>query len=496
MWFLALLLAAAATAAACTIGVADGTATPDGRPLLWKVRDNGAVPDNEVYHNSSLAIPFTAVVTADGHDDSPAWMGVNQAGFALVNADVQDLAEPATRANGEFMREALGTCRSVEEFVAMLEATGGARDVHANFGVIDSTGAALIIEASRDSFWTYDTRDTERGVIVRTNFACVDTAGTGIDGLAGDERFIRSTDLVMGWADLGELTVTNLAGRHARDFSNWAGQPVDVPCFACGEPDSLPGYYDTFFSISSGGTVSAAVIQGVQAGELAWLTTLWAQLGQPNCTIASPYWPVGPVPAVADGVGSAPLCDLANDVRAHVVFDVMWYPRLVDTFALLDGEGGGLWTVLRPAEAQAIAVTEGRLDGWRIAPPAWDTVLAYQDSLAGAAYDLLADDVLTAVSDDVAGAIPASLLSARPNPFNPVTTFTFELPTTDHVVLAIFDLQGRELATLACGDLPPGRHAVTWRGRDAGGRTLPSGIYLARLDAASVRATHRVVLLR
>jgi hypothetical protein len=265
------------TSPACTIGVASGRATADGRPLLWKVRDNAAVPDNEVYYNTPLALPFLAVVSADGGADSPAWMGTNVHGFSLVNANAGDLSARLSRANGEFMRAALGSCRSVREFVDLLAATDGIRDTHGNFGVIDSTGAALIIEASRHQFWTYDTADTELGFIIRTNFACVDTAGTGIDGLPGAERFVRATDLVTGWVDSGDLTVANLAGQLARDFSGWSSQPIPVPCYGCGAPDSLYGCFDTFFSICAGGTVSAAVIQGVApppALEPAWLTTL------------------------------------------------------------------------------------------------------------------------------------------------------------------------------------------------------------------------------
>lgn len=479
-----------ASASACTIGVASGEATPDGRPLLWKVRDNGAVPDNEVYYNTTLALPFIAVVTADGNPDSPTWMGVNERGFAVVNSDVGSLADPATRANGEFMRAALGSCRSVSEFVSLLESTSGIRDTHGNFGVIDSTGAALIIEASRDQFWIYDTRGTEHGFIVRTNFACADTADTGIDGLPGAERFVRSTDLVTAWVDADDLTVANLAGRQARDFSRWNSQPIAVPCFDCGEPDSLQGYFDTYFSISAGGTVSAAVIQGVApppSGEPAWLTTFWVQLGQPTCAIASPYWPVGPTPAEADGAGTAPLCDLANQLRETTVFNVPNYPRLVSTLALRDGNGGGLWSVLLPAETMALAATDERLARWRIDPPPVSSVLAFEDSLARMAHDLLLVDVVSE-----APTLPPRLrLSAYPIPFNPTTTLAFDLPRKGWVRLDVHDLAGRRVARLVDGVRPAGAQRVEWRAQG-----LASGVYLARLQAAGAVARRRLVLVR
>ena len=487
----AVLVAICGTLAqACTIGVASGRATADGRPLLWKVRDNGAVPDNEVYYNTSLTLPFIALVTANGEPDSPTWMGTNVHGFALVNSDARDLADPEPRANGEFMRAALGSCRSVSEFLTLLEATNGIRDTHGNFGVIDSTGAAYIIEASRDDYWTYDTRDTERGFIIRTNFACVDTAGTGIDGLPGEERFVRSTDLVTEWTDAGNLNVANLAGQHARDFSDWASRPFPVPCYDCGEPDTLYGYIDTYFSISAGGTVSAAVIQGVApppAVEPAWLTTFWVHLGQPACTIASPYWPVGPAPAVADGSETAPLCDLANQLRQHVVFHIPSYPRIVDSFALRDGNGGGLWSTLLPAETAAFNVTNERLSRWRLDPPATSTVLAFEDSLAGAAYDLLVLDVL------VVPPTPATQLqlAAYPNPFNPTTTLVFDLPREGQVRLDVHDLVGRRVARLLDGFRAAGTHRVGWQPDG-----LPSGVYVARLQAAGALGRRRLLLVR
>ncbi len=484
----AIVAICAAAPLACTIGVANGDATADGRPLLWKVRDNAAVPNNEVYYNTSLTLPFVAVVTANGGPDSPTWMGVNRRGFALVNANAGDLIDPPERANGEFMRAALGSCRSVGEFLALLESTNGIRDTHGNFGVIDSTGAAFIVEASRDQFWIYDTRDTDRGFIVRTNFACVDTAGTGIDGLPGEERFVRSTDLVTGWVDADDLTVANLAGRHARDFSNWACQPFPVPCYECGEPDSLHGCFDTFFSISAGGTVSGAVIQGVApppASEPAWLTTMWVHLGQPACTIAAPYWPVGPTPAVADGPETAPLCDLAQRLRFEVVFRIPYYPRIVDSFALMRPGGGGLWSTLLPAEAAIRDAVNERLTWWRRHPPAASVVLAFEDSLASAVYEHLTVDIVTPAS---APAAPTRL-NAYPNPFNPATTLAFDLPRRGHVRLDIHDPRGRRVARLVDGVRAAGPHRVGWR---AAG--LASGVYVARL-VADGSTTHRRLLL-
>ncbi len=482
----------------CTIGVAAGRATADGRPLLWKVRDQPAVPHNEVYCNGALAHRFVAVVDANGHDGSSAWLGVNEHGFAVLNANVEDLgAARAERANGGFMRDALGSCRSVAEFVALLDSTNGGRDTHGNFGVIDSTGAAVMFEVSPDTFWTFDAEADPRGFVVRTNFACHDTAGTGIDGLPGDERFVRAQNYVGDLAAGDTLSCANLLGRLARDFSNWASRPIDVPCHACGEPDSLYGYIETFFSICSHNTVCGGAIQGVApppaATEPAWLSTLWVQLGQPACTLASPYWPLGAAPAVADGDTTAPLCDLAATVRG-VVFPSHQFPRLVDSFALRDDAGGGLWSHLLPAEAAILATTQERLSYWRQAPPSWETVLAFEDSLALAAYDVLLTAWLTAAPADPAAGTPppaVSLAAIGPNPFNPRTTLEVTLAREGRARLEILDLRGRRVAVLVDGPLAAGAHHFTWQ--PAG---EASGVYVARLAADGACVTRRLVLLR
>ncbi len=85
---------------------------------------------------------------------------------------------------------------------------------------------------------------------------------------------------------------------------------------------------------------------------------------------------------------------------------------------------------------------------------------------------------------EVEGAKPPArdrLAPAVPNPFNPRTTLRFELTAPATVELTVFDLSGRRVATLALGDRAAGRHEAVWQGCDEAGRSMPSGVYLARL---------------
>jgi photosystem II stability/assembly factor-like uncharacterized protein len=78
-----------------------------------------------------------------------------------------------------------------------------------------------------------------------------------------------------------------------------------------------------------------------------------------------------------------------------------------------------------------------------------------------------------------------------PNPFNPSTTISFSIPSSVHVSLRIFDVIGREVATLVAEEFPAGTYTRQW---NASGMT--SGVYFYRLQAGSYTETKRLVLLR
>jgi len=89
------------------------------------------------------------------------------------------------------------------------------------------------------------------------------------------------------------------------------------------------------------------------------------------------------------------------------------------------------------------------------------------------------------------------LLGAAPNPFNPRTAISFELPEARAVDLRIYDASGRLVRTLLSGEtMPAGRRGVEWDGRDASGRTSPSGVYFYRLTAGADADLGRMLLLK
>ena len=89
----------------------------------------------------------------------------------------------------------------------------------------------------------------------------------------------------------------------------------------------------------------------------------------------------------------------------------------------------------------------------------------------------------------------ALAFSQAPNPTHDGGTLRFRLPEDRRVDLALFDVSGRQVARLASGVMSEGEHTVSWSRRDAHGRRVGAGIYLARLKSGNEERTLRIVLL-
>jgi hypothetical protein len=89
-----------------------------------------------------------------------------------------------------------------------------------------------------------------------------------------------------------------------------------------------------------------------------------------------------------------------------------------------------------------------------------------------------------------------ALLSSYPNPFNPATNIRFELPRATDVRVVIYDLLGQQVATLVEGVMEPGDHQVVWDSTDQVGRSVPAGIYVARMVTPETTKSIRLVLLK
>ncbi|MCX6638912.1 MAG: T9SS type A sorting domain-containing protein [bacterium] len=98
--------------------------------------------------------------------------------------------------------------------------------------------------------------------------------------------------------------------------------------------------------------------------------------------------------------------------------------------------------------------------------------------------------------DDIAEVTPLQhlefkLVKASPNPFNPTTTISYELPTARLVNLTVYDVNGRKVAELVKGMRDAGSHTVTFDGSG-----LASGVYIYHLTAGTNIASGKMVLMK
>ncbi|MBT7377492.1 MAG: T9SS type A sorting domain-containing protein, partial [Candidatus Marinimicrobia bacterium] len=83
------------------------------------------------------------------------------------------------------------------------------------------------------------------------------------------------------------------------------------------------------------------------------------------------------------------------------------------------------------------------------------------------------------------------LLSAYPNPFNPQTRIEFGLNLSTHVQVAIYDISGREIETLAHGSFEVGFHEIEWNGEHH-----PSGVYFVSIYTELGSRTQKLMLIK
>ncbi|MEK9136666.1 MAG: YCF48-related protein, partial [Bacteroidota bacterium] len=100
---------------------------------------------------------------------------------------------------------------------------------------------------------------------------------------------------------------------------------------------------------------------------------------------------------------------------------------------------------------------------------------------------------VVAVPEEIGSAVPESyaLMQNYPNPFNPTTHFGFRIADFGFVSLKVFDVLGRDVATLINGSMHSGTHSVLF---DSG--NLPSGVYLYRLTVGGFAEVKKMAVVR
>ena len=104
----------------------------------------------------------------------------------------------------------------------------------------------------------------------------------------------------------------------------------------------------------------------------------------------------------------------------------------------------------------------------------------------------LADVIITSVSERQRGLAGGCVLNQNfPNPFNPTTTISYEIPKAAQVKLIVYDILGREVQTLVNETKQPGRYEAVFNATN-----YASGIYICRMQAGSFVQSRKICLIR
>jgi hypothetical protein len=108
------------------------------------------------------------------------------------------------------------------------------------------------------------------------------------------------------------------------------------------------------------------------------------------------------------------------------------------------------------------------------------------------------DDICLTITDEHDQTVDSNVLPGNfelaqnvPNPFNPATTINYMVPATGEAALRVFDLAGRNVATLVDGMVEEGQHSVVF---DAS--NMASGVYFYTLETAGMVETRKMVLVK
>ena len=130
-----------------------------------------------------------------------------------------------------------------------------------------------------------------------------------------------------------------------------------------------------------------------------------------------------------------------------------------------------------------------KVEAYSNAYPAWtDTMVLHVSPLVG-------------VNEKPLGIPLATKLEQNyPNPFNPTTEIRYQMSEVGHVTLKVYDVLGREVATLVDGVVGAGYHNVQWStclpAGTADNGQLSSGVYLYRLTAGAFMETRKMCVIR
>ncbi len=146
--------------------------------------------------------------------------------------------------------------------------------------------------------------------------------------------------------------------------------------------------------------------------------------------------------------------------------------------------GAKIWLVL---SSDISSGTPQRMISWHQSQYLFENNLITYEQTEGTSGKSASNDIL----DTSPAPYPNKPLGNYPNPFNPNTVISYQLPVAGLTNLSVYDVRGRKVAELVESVQSAGTHEITFDGSG-----LPSGIYLYRLTAGSFTACGKMVLMK
>lgn len=344
----------------CTSAIVSARASDSGRPLLWKNRDTSAIDNKIEYIPATQAgeLAYVALFNASDRHCAEAWIGMNSAGFAIMNTASYNLNSdnvPASEMDREgfLMSHALKHCRTVEDFETLLRSLPKPLGVEANFGVIDATGEGAFFETGNYRFSRYNLSDEPSGVLIRTNYSMSGRKGEGY----GQIRYRNAVHLLtpyLGKPSISPATFTE--GLSCSFFHSLYGTDMSANGAEwIVDQDFIPRYT----------TTASIVIEGVSpsdapATDAGLRYVMWTALGYPPCAEVLPVWcsPTG-VDKSLRGLeqdGTSEMCNRAKRRKAEVFSAPDGNAsRYLHMPALINGNGTGYLSHLRKLNRETYA---------------------------------------------------------------------------------------------------------------------------------------------
>lgn len=331
----------------CTSAIIGAELNPSGRPILWKHRDTSTI-DNKVEYiqpqNGDYG--YVALYNAGDKDLKEAWIGMNQAGFAVMNTASYNIkndkvAEKDMDKEGFVMTIALRKCRTVEDFANLLDSLPKPMGVEANFGVIDAFGNGAYFETNNNSYQRFDLKDAPDHILVRTNYSHSGRPGEGYGHIREANAECLLTPHIASRDITPEVLTEDISRRFyhdgkRRDFTMSGLRSVL-------DEDFIPRYKSTA-TVAIEGCVPVEVSSMVTPEFVADQYVMWTGLGYP------PVAEIREVRCDPTGVdedlrgsmhnGHSPLSEQAKKMRDEV-FATKGKKKYIDLSKLYNDSGTG-----------------------------------------------------------------------------------------------------------------------------------------------------------